>query len=236
MQMKRTVWTAVTALGTAATLALTAGPAGAAPTPGAGLDAAKKVLTARIDGRLETLRALNVAIGGATHLSSAHKSSLQGIVDNDQSGLGALKTKVAGETTTTALKADATSMVDDYRIYVLATPQVHLVIAADLETTAGTELSQAADKLATAIDTAKKAGKDTIKAEADLADMRAQISASGTALSGKADAILAVKPGPDANAIHASVTPVRNAVHSSRGDLKKATQDAKAVKTDLGLS
>jgi hypothetical protein len=233
--MNRTVRTVVVAVSAAAALALVAGPAEAAPSPGAGLDAAKKLTDARIDGRLETLRALSTAIGGAQRLTSAHKSSLQGIVSADQTGLTALRTKVDGETTVAAVKTDATSMVNDYRIYLLATPQVHLVIAADLETAAATALSQAADKLSAAIDAAKKAGKDTSKAEADLADLRTQISAATTAISGKADAILAVKPGPDANAIHAAVTPVRDAVHTARGDLKKGAQDAKAIKTELGL-
>src|SRR2546429_4910006 len=103
-----------------------AGPAAAdpsAPAAAGGLDAAKKVVTARIDGRLAALRAFDVAIGAAKRLSSGHRSTLTGLVASDRSGLAALRTKVAGETTAAAVKADDQSMVNDYRIYLLVEPK-----------------------------------------------------------------------------------------------------------------
>src|SRR2546430_1877315 len=176
-------------------LALTAGPAAAdpsAPAAAGGLAAAKKVVPARIDGRLAALRAFDVAIGAAKRLSSGHRSTLTGLVASDRSGLAALRTKVAGETTAAAVKADDQSMVNDYRIYLLVEPKVRLTIAADLETAAVAELRETADKLAAAIAAAKQNGKDTTKAEADLADMRSQTDAADHAIAGNADALLAL--------------------------------------------
>ncbi len=224
--------------GTAAlALILGATPAFAAPSPSplpVRLDAAKQVVTARIDGRLATLRALSTAVDAATHLTPAHKNTISTLIGQDQSGLSSLRTKVAGETTLAGVKADDQSMVDDYRIYLLVAPKVRLTISADLETTAVGQLDTAADTLAAAIASARAAGKDTTRAEADLADMKAQTAAASTAIAGKADTVLAIAPGPDGQAIQNQVSEVRDAVRSARTDLRKALADAKAVKADLG--
>jgi len=224
--------------GTAAmALHIGATPAFADPSPSplpVRLDAAKQVVTARIDGRLATLRALSTAVDSAAHLIPAHKSTLDTLIQQDQSGLSALKTKVSGESTLAGVRADDQSMVDDYRVYLLVAPKVRLTISADLETSAVGQLDTAAGTLAAAIASAKAAGKDTTKAEADLADMKAQTAAASSAVAGKADTVLAIAPGPDAQAIESQVKVVRDAVHSARTDLRKAVADGKAVKVDLG--
>jgi len=235
--MKRTI--AILCIGVLGPF-LAAGPAAAAPAPApsasplpARLDGAKQVVTARIDGRLAALRVYNTAVQSAQHLGSAHRSTLANLISADQSGLTALRGKVAGETTVAAVRADDQSMVDDYRIYLLVGPKVRLTVAADVETAAAKQLRQVADTLATAIAAAKRAGKDTTKAEADLADLRAQLDAADGAISGKADALLAVAPGPDGDAIRAKVAVARDAVKTARTDLRKAATDAKAIKTAL---
>jgi len=227
---------AVTAL-VAVGLATAAAPAYADPSPGpgaAGLDAAKRTVTARIDGRLAALRAYNTVLGAVQRLDAGHKATLSGLVQADQSGLTALRGKVAGETTLAAVKADDQSMVNDYRIYLLVGPKVRLTVAADLETAASHELRQAADKLASAIAAAKQAGKDIGNADADLADLRSQVDAADAALGGKGDALLAIQPGPDADAIKNQISPVRDAVKSARADLHKAATDARSIRTALG--
>lgn len=222
------------ALGTGTTilaLAMSAAPTYAAPPTG--LDAAKQVVTARIDGRLATLKALGTAVDAAQHLSAAHKSTLSTLLQSDQSGLNTLRTKVSGETTLAGVRADGQSMVDDYRVYLLVAPKVRLTIALDLETAASGALKTTADTLAAAIATAKQNGKDTTKAEADLADMRTQTGAADTAITGQTDTLLAITPGPDGTAIQAKVKPVRDAVRTGRTDLRKAQADAKAIRAAL---
>lgn len=222
------------ALGTGTTilaLAMTATPTFAAPPTG--LDAAKQVVTARIDGRLATLKALTTAVGAAQHLTSAHKATLNDLLSGDQSGLTTLRTKVSGETTLAGVRADGQSMVDDYRIYLLVAPKVRLTVALDIEAAAAAQLKTTADTLAAAIATAKQNGKDTTKAEADLADLRTQTDAANTAIAGQTDTLLAITPGPDGAAIQAKVKPVRDAVRTGRTDLRKAQADAKAIRAAL---
>ncbi|MBV1855380.1 hypothetical protein [Catellatospora tritici] len=194
------------------------------------VDAAKKLVTARIDGRLAVLRANGVAINSAARLSDGHQAALKAIIEKDIAGLTELKTKVAGETTLEAIKADSRSMVEDYRVYMLVQKQVHLAVAADVETAAVARLRTAYDKLAKAIEAAKAGGKDVGDAEAKLADMKSQLDKAEAAVSGVADALLAVQPGPDADAIKAKTQAARGKVHDARTALKAAIADAKAIR------
>ncbi|MEU7874199.1 hypothetical protein [Dactylosporangium sp. NPDC049140] len=180
-RIARTLLAATVVVG--ATLAVGA-PASAAPT----LDQAKQAVAARIDKRLDALKQFDATIGGAKQLTAAHKDTLTKLVADQRGGLTALKTKVQGETTAAALKADAQSMVNDYRVFMLTGPKVRLTAAID------TELVVAH----------KMAGTDAIQ----------------KSLEGKADALLAVKPGPDADAIKAAVSPIRDAAKAAHKSLK----------------
>jgi hypothetical protein len=194
------------------------------------LATAKKLTIARIDGRLATLKADGVAIRNAARLSDGHQSTIQGILDHDIAGLTALRTKVAGETTATALRDDARSMVVDYRVYMLVGPQVRLTIAADVASAATARLDGVADKLAKAIDDAKAAGKDVSAAQAELDDLRSQLAAASSALTGTADTLLAVKPSPDADAMKAARAAARTKLQDARTHIKNAIADAKAIR------
>jgi hypothetical protein len=197
------------------------------------LAAAKRITTARIDGRLAFLKALTVAVNNARALSSSHKSTLSSLINSDTSGLTALKTKVAGETTVDAVKADATSMVNDYRIYLLVGPKVRLVIAADNGTAVAAKLAEIRTRLSDAIDKAAAGGADVTDAKAKLADLDSKLAAANTALAGQADAALAIQPGPDGDAIRAALQPIRASIHTAREDLRAAVADAKAIRDFL---
>lgn len=212
----------------AGSVALLAAPAQAADD--ATLAGAKKLTTARIDGRLAALRADGVAIRNAARLTDGHQSTLQAILDKDIAGLAALKTKVSGETTGPAVKDDARSMVVDYRVYMLVGPQVRLTIAADVATAADTRLKDIAGKLAQAIATAKAAGQDVTAAQAKLDDMNAQIAAAATAVDGAAGTLLGVQPSPDAAAMKAATDAAKGKVREARTHIKSAIADAKAIR------
>ncbi|MET7399854.1 hypothetical protein ABZS66_40855 [Dactylosporangium sp. NPDC005572] len=177
-----------------------AAPASAAPSArpsaGAGLDAAKRAVADRIDKRLEALDRFTATIGKAKHLDAGHRDTLTKLITDSRSGLTALKTKVAGETTAAAVKADAQSMVDDYRVFMLTGPKVRLSIAIDTEL-AAVELLR------------NKPGAD-----------QAKLDAVAQSLAGKVDALLAIQPGPDGAAIRNSVQPIRAAAKSARTTLK----------------
>ena len=81
-----------------------------------GLAVAKARVTHRIDMRLNTLGRLDGLLAKAERLGDEHRDALSTLIDEDTAGLTELRTKVAGETTREAVRAEAQSMVEDYRI------------------------------------------------------------------------------------------------------------------------
>jgi len=215
-------------LGAATAVLLAAAPSAAVAATD-DLSTLKAAVSARIDLRLAALSKDTAAITAAKHLTDADKSTLTSLISTDTAAMNSLKTKVAGETTAAGVKADATSMVDDYRIFILVGPKVRLTIAGDAEQAAITKLQAVHDKLAGLVAKAKAAGKDTTAAEQDLADMAAAITKAQGSLSGQVAAVQAIQPGPDGTGIRAKVATVRAGIGTTRASLKTAVADAKKV-------
>jgi phosphotransferase system HPr-like phosphotransfer protein len=215
-------------LGAATAVLLAAAPSAAVAAPD-DLTTLKAAVSARIDLRLAALSKDTAAITAAKHLTDGDKSTLTSLISADTTAMNSLKTKVAGETTAAGVKADATSMVNDYRIFILVGPKVRLTIAGDGEAAAITKLQTVHDKLADLVAKAKAAGKDTTAAEQDLADMAASITKAQGSLSGQVAAVLAIQPGPDGAGIRAKVATVRAGIGTTRASLKTAVADAKKV-------
>lgn len=194
---------------------------------GTALKEAQTLTTARIDGRLATLNALNLAVNNAAHLATADRSSLSGLIASDVSGLTSLRTKVAAETTVAAVRTDAAAMVDDYRVYMLVVPKVHLTNAFDIESAAAATLQKVHDKLAARV--ASAPGGGTAAEKAELADMQTQIQAAQQSDAGRVATLLGIQPSPDASALHSALTPLVGDAKDARKDLVKARADAKDV-------
>ena len=175
-------------------LAAGAAPASAA-TPKA-LDVAKQAVTARIDLRLAALTRFGTELAGAKQVQTAHRSTLSRLLSDQTTELKALRVKVGGESTGAGVKADARSMVDDFRVFILTGPKVHLTAAIDTELVVVGKL-----RTHQGIDQGK-------------------LDAIASALDGKADTLLAIKPGPDGDAIRAQVKPIRDTAKSARQQLK----------------
>ncbi len=189
--MNRTLLSAAVATIALAGTLVAGAPALADSTPKP-LATAKKVVTARIDKRLAALERFDATLGQAHQVQAGHRATLDKLIDDQTAGLTALRAKVAGETTAEAVKADAKSMVNDFRVFILTGPKVRLTAAIDTELVAAAKLDQRAS-----VDDAK-------------------IDAVRTELSGKVDALLAIHPGPDGDAIRAAVTSVRAAAKDAR--------------------
>jgi hypothetical protein len=228
--MKNLMRTGAVAVGAA--LAVTAAlPAQAATASGPGLTVARTLTTARINGRLATLNALELVVTSAQDLTGSDRTTLGGVIQADISGLTALRAKVAAETTIAGVHADAASMIDNYRVYMLVWPKVHLTNALEIETVAGAKLQTVHDELAALV--AKAPGGGTAQEQSELAGMQSQIQAAQSAISGEILTLQALQPGPDGNSITAEVKMVTTAARTARQDLRQAQADAKDVRAAL---
>jgi hypothetical protein len=220
---------AVFAVGAAALPAHAATTASAADA--AGLTKAKAAVTDGITDRLTTLGKLQTALAAYKDVPDAARADLSAILSADVTGLTALKAKVAGETTVAAVRDDGKAMVDEYRVYLLVAPKVHLTHALDAENAALARLVKVHDALADRL--AKDPKADTQANKDLLADMAAAIKAGDSRIDGKDAALLALKPGPDGKSLTEAVKDVSGAAKDAREDLKKAVADAKKVRDAL---
>jgi hypothetical protein len=194
--MNRTLRTTAVSIAALACTLVAAGPAAAADDPARGVDAVKKAITTRIDKRLDALKRFDGTLADAKQVQSGHRGTLDALIDDQAKDLAALKAKVQTETTRAALKTDAHSMVDDYRVFILTGPKVRLTAAIDTELAAAAKLRD-------------RKNADTAK-----------LDAVTKSLDGKVDTLLAIKPGPDGEAIRAHVKTVRESAKGARTTLK----------------
>jgi hypothetical protein len=235
--MKQLTRISALAAGSALALGLVAGPAAAAgasatksPGTGAGLTAVKTLASARVNGRTAEIKALQMAVSASANLSSSDKASLNTLLSTDLAAMNSLSTKMAGETTVSAVRADEVTMVDNYRIYMLVAPKVHLSIVFDDETNVITRLQGVYSALSADL---TKAGGGTSTEKSQLADMQTQITNAQSALSGQESTLLAVQPGADAASITGQIKPLRTTAQNIRKDLGQAVADAKDVRKAL---
>lgn len=218
------------AVATGAALALGSAGSAYAATPRA-TSAAQNLATSRIEGRLNTLHALSQAVEDSKYLTPTERATLGRQISTDISGLTTLKSNVADATTTPAVRTDEVSMVDNYRVYLLMAPQTRLTEALAAESDAASTLQKADAALSDLL--TKQSGGGTAEQKSELADLQSQITAAQAAIGNEVTSVLAIQPGPNANAITSALAPAKSAVKTARADLLKARSDAKALRASL---
>lgn len=217
-----------------AAYASSANPSSTAASNSAGsgrLQTVKTLANARIEGRIETLHALSLAVSDSKYLSSSEKSTLDTQINSDLSGLTALASKMAAETTAPAVRLDEVAMVDDYRVYLLMAPQTRLTEALAAESDAAATLQKAYTALSALA--AGQSGGATSTEQAELADLQTQINSALSTIANQVSTELAIQPGPNELAIHDALEPVKDAVKTARQDLVQARDDAKELRASL---
>jgi hypothetical protein len=186
--------------------------------------------TCEVDRRLATIERLANGIETARALTDAHQAALTRILDSSEAGLRALRGEIEADTTLVELHADIRSIFADFRIYVLVTRQVWLVIGADTVTATGAALDDTAGDLATLIERAEANGQDVTEAKAHLAAMQAAIDEAVGGVAGVADEVLPLTPA-DWNAGTAGpiLRDARQAIVDARADLRTAMSEARQV-------
>jgi hypothetical protein len=230
--MNRTHRLAASAL--AATIALgTIGLTASAASAQDGTAVAKRTVEAKIDARLAQLAQLQHQVDASKNLTDGDRSALGTILSNEVSGLTQLRANVDAATDTKTIADDARSMIDDYRVYVVVTPQVHLTIATDAgEHAVEVANDKIAPKLDAAIAQAKANGKDVAKAQADDDAFKAAVAAAAADLDGQSATLLAQVPhGYPAN--HQTFLDARAKIADARAKLAEARTDAHNVVDDL---
>ncbi len=181
-----------------------------------------------ITRRITYLNNLLTQINNANHITVADKSALISIINNEISGLTALKATLASESSLSNAKADVQTMINEYRVFALIIPQVRMVIYADNQQTNQAKLTTLAGKLQLRLNDAKKAGTDITALQADLVDMNAKIAAAQVLSSYVETNVIKVTPVQyDAN--HSILVQYHQDLQTAHADNAAAYNDAKTI-------
>jgi hypothetical protein len=232
MKLRTSVFAAVALT---ATLALTPAVASAqtrdrTEARDARIDRVKSRCLAAIDRRLKAIVELNNRLDNRNNLTDDHRAVLKDIDNRTSTGLANLANTIQGEDNGEELRAECRQIVDDYRVFVLVRPRARLVVASDRELAAVAKLRDVADRIQSQIDKAKSDGKDTSKAEADLATMRSAIDTAAQHAGAVYEEVIHVTPqtfAPDA------LTPGRDDTHAARDAIRNAAKAGHAAVQDL---
>jgi len=193
------------------------------------VEAAKRLAAGAITRRVLALRQLQTAAKAIARLSDSDRSALSTQLQGQIDGLTSLNAKIQGDGDEATVRADAGKIISDYRVYVLTIPKARSVVVSDIELTAGDRLSKLADRLQTTIDASSK---ETTKAKADLASMRAKLVAATGSVSPLPAGLLAVQPaGYPGN--RTTLEQARTALRTGRAGLADAAVLARQVIADL---
>ena len=157
---------------------------------------AQQAVEAALAGRVTQLNALSTAANNtANHLTPGDRQTLvNDITTAELPGIQTLQTEVQQVATCKGLRAVAHSMVYDYRVYVVMTPQTHLTIVTDDETYIEGVFTNLEPTIATAIQNAANSGKDVTAAQAAFTDLKSQVSAAQAETNGQSAQVLAQTP------------------------------------------
>ena len=196
------------------------------------LEKAKSVASGAITRRVLALRDLITAAKAITKLSDAERAALADQLQDQVNGLTTLNAKIQGDPDPATVRADASHIVTDYRVYALTIPKARGMVAADIELNAADRFGRLADRLAAAADQSAAKGRDTTAAQTDLAALRARLTAVTGSVTLLPAALLALEPsGYPAN--HPVLEQGRGTLRTGRAGLADAAGLARQVIADL---
>ncbi len=192
---------------------------------GAAAIAARQAQLTKLSGRLTAAPGCDV------------NGTIAGVVAADGPALTALGTKLAADTTVADARADHQAIFDQYRVYLVVTPQALVTSACGHIHTAVTTLDADAAKLTTRVQAAAAAGADMTAAEHALADLQARLTSATTHADTASTSIAAIAPDRGDKAVAATnaaaVDAARQDLTTAKDDLTTAAQDARAVVKEL---
>jgi hypothetical protein len=214
--------------------AVTASPPSDPTCSPATLHAVQQVVGSELSGRVTQLNTLLGDVDNQSNqLTASDRATLQNDISNvELPGITALQPQVQQARTCLQVKSLAHTMVFDYRVYLVMTPQTGLTIAADNEVGIENAFVALEPGIAAAIQAAQARGENVAAAQAADNDLVGQVTAASTATSGLSAQLLAQMPQGSPGNWPVFVAAGQSTARAGQ-DLHTAYTDAQQIKTDL---
>jgi len=206
------------------------------PTPSSSSDtlsALKARCNAEVQKREGTLGADMTFVEQSASLTPSDRSTLEGQISSDQSGLTTLDQTIQNDSTYKQAHADCETIVTGFRVYVLEDPKIHEVIAADAVSASNASFEQLIPELQQLIDNSQKSQSVKDRAQDDLSDIRSKVSGSENSISGVSASVIGLQPsGYPGNRV--VLQSAAQNIETSRDDLRGARDDVNDILQLLG--
>ena len=210
----------------------------ATPTPGpcsgsvaAELACIRQRAKTAVDDRESALGELAGDVTSSVDITTDDRATLLGQIHSDETGLDALLVTIDNDTTVAQALADTATIVTGYRVYVLETPKVHLVIAADTEGSVESVIDSALPAIQAAINASTSPNKAA--AQAAFNDCSTQLAAAQSASGGIVAAVINLQPSSYPGS-QSTLTSEAQLAQTARKDLLDCSTDLKDILKDLG--
>jgi DNA repair exonuclease SbcCD ATPase subunit len=182
-----------------------------------------------IDKRIKSLQELLTRLGNLKSLSADTLASIKASLTAEIQVLTDLKAKIASDTATTTIKADADAITKANRVYLLVEPKARIASAASRVNAVVTQFQALAVKLQARLTAAQVAGADITVASAALTDFNLKIADAKT----NADAAVAETANLQADNGNATVLAANlAALKDARAKLDVAQKDIVVARQD----
>lgn len=147
-----------------------------------------------IEKRLTTIDDLEAAINRSATVDPDSAEQLLAELRASAIGLETLAGDIRAAADLETVWGLVPKIFEDYRIYAVVAPKVHLILAADAAGAVGNRLAEATDKLATALDRLEEHGVDVGDAETLLTEMERLIASGADAAAKVPGMVLGLTP------------------------------------------
>jgi precorrin-3B methylase len=179
-----------------------------------------------------TLEWLTARVSASRAVTASDKAELQSDLSTDLTAMQELQQEVPSDATCAALVANAETMVYDYRVYLVMTPQADLVVVADTESAVASVGVRWEPGIQAAITYAANHGKDVAQAQQALDDLKTQLTDALAQLQGLSATVLAQTPaGSPGN--HAVFVTARDKCQAAFANLQDARKDLATILSAL---
>lgn len=184
-----------------------------------------------IDNRLQRVDRLEEAVENhKEHLTGNHYGQLNSKLVTTEAGLEQLARQIEDAETLEELRVLIPQIWEDFRVYVLLTPQVRLVIASDVAVYAGEKAGEISARLSEAIQKAEEAGYDVDEAWELLAEFDQLVDSAVAAAAPVADTVLPLTPEDWNNGTAQPVLDqARQDIRGAHESFKMARQTAREI-------
>ena len=196
---------------------------------------AQAVLESQLGDRIQLLGQLSSEIENHPSLSPQDRSTLLSTVQSDTTAIQGLQRTVQGDTTGSQLSSARQAMYQDYRIYAVFSPQVHLTIACDRVSSTTAGLAGFGQTLAATLTSLGNQGVNVNQAESYLSQFQTSVAASSAATAGLSSNLLSITP-IDYPSSTSTFKAALNSIRSAESDLTSARQDLVAIVKSLNSS